>query len=398
MGVSIRKVAVVWAIAAAIVYVADLMPHALHGLTNGDGRPLGIDFVNFWSGAFLAWHGRAADIYNWAVYHAFHQVAVGADIAPYIYSYPPTLLALTAPLAMLPYVPAFVLWQAGSWFSFFRALRLTLPTNDARLFALATPAVFMNACSGQNGNWTAAFLGGGLCLLDRRPVIAGVLFGLLTYKPHLGLLIPVALLAGRQWRALAAAAATTGGLVAISISLFGPDLWSDYFRHMTLLRYIAMEDGTGVWYRTISVFMFLRRLGVDVQTTYAVQGALVLVTAVIVAFAWLRDFPVPIRNVLLVLGTFVATPYLQDYDMVIGAFLVVWLMRTEPVGMLKQAPVIASSFILVLPFVASLLAHATGQLVATPFLIAAFALAVAIAFQERARSAATSPLGEKASA
>ena len=60
------------------------------------------------------------------------------------------------------------------------------------------PAVFINAVGGQNGTWTAALFGGGLSLLERRPLLAGGLLGLLSYKLQLGLLIPVALLAGRH--------------------------------------------------------------------------------------------------------------------------------------------------------------------------------------------------------
>jgi len=42
-------------------------------------------------------------------------------------------------------------------------------------------------------------------LLERRPVAAGLLFGLLCYKPHFGLLVPVALASGGYWRSFAAA-------------------------------------------------------------------------------------------------------------------------------------------------------------------------------------------------
>ena len=51
-------------------------------------------------------------------------------------------------------------------------------------------------------------VGGGLLLLDRRPVLAGILFGALCYKPHFGMLIPVALAASGRWRAFGAAAAS----------------------------------------------------------------------------------------------------------------------------------------------------------------------------------------------
>src|SRR5690606_33121265 len=168
---------------------------------------------------------------------------------------------------------------------------------------------------GQNAYWTAALLGGGLVLLERRPAIAGILFGLLIYKPHLGLLIPVFLIAGRQWRAFFAASATVAALVAASVFAFGPEIWTDHLASVSKLRQWILEDGKDVFHRMLSVFVAARRLGLDVPTAYAIQAAVAVAAAAMVAVAWYRDAPAPIRYALAVLGTFLATPYLQDYDL-----------------------------------------------------------------------------------
>ena len=68
--------------------------------------------------------------------------------------------------------------------------------------AAAFPAVFINLGHGQNGFLTAGLLGAALLSLPRRPLLSGILFGLLAYKPQFGLLIPVALLVAGQWRAI----------------------------------------------------------------------------------------------------------------------------------------------------------------------------------------------------
>src|SRR5258707_10279692 len=114
------------------------------------------------------------------------------------------------PLGLMAYVPALLAWLAAGWYAFYRALRLAMPGQGTLLLALAAPAVFINAVGGQNGTWTAALFGGGLGLLERRPLLAGGLLGLLIYKPQLGLLIPVALLAGRHWRASKGVAVSLG--------------------------------------------------------------------------------------------------------------------------------------------------------------------------------------------
>jgi len=271
---------------AAAIYLYDLFQQTHDHFTNGMGRPFGDDFINFWSGAYLAVHGHATQVYDPAAFHAFQQSVVGGALEGYLYIYPPVLLVLTAPLGLVPYIPALVLWLSAGWFAFYRALCLALPGRGALLLALATPAVFINTIAGQNGTWTAALFGGGLGLLNRRPMLAGGLLGLLVFKPQLAILIPVALAAGRHWRALAAAAVTAAALLAVSALWFGTDIWINYIRLVELLRRLILEEGTGVWYRFVSVFVAARRLGVPVETTYLVQGIATVLAGIAVVLAY----------------------------------------------------------------------------------------------------------------
>ena len=377
-----RRVAWTWIVVAGGFYCYDMLRDTGDSLTS-NGRPLGDDFVNYWSGAFLAWHGRAAEVYNWPVYHAFQTGIVGEALGTYIYGYPPVLLVLTAPLPLLPYIPGLAVWLAAGWFAFWHALRLALAGRDGLLLALATPAVFINAYGGQNGTWTAAFFGGGLCLLKRRPFLAGTLFGLMIYKPHLGLLIPVALIAGRQWIAVAGATISAGTLVVASVLLLGPEIWRDYLQIATILRQTILEQGAGGWHRLVSVFVSARLLGADVLSAYVAQAAVGLVAAGVVALAWFRDAPAPIRYALLVLGTFLATPYLLDYDMVVGAFVAVWLTRPENVVHHSQRTVLITvGLVLIAPLFAALLTNTTGFALGPLFVIPAFVLAARAALGE----------------
>ena len=385
----IRMIAVTWAIAAGIFYCYDILRDTGASLTT-NGRPLGDDFVNYWSGAFLAWHGRAADVYNWPAYHAFQQGVVGDTVGAFHYSYPPVLLVLTVPLAALPYLPGLAAWLFAGWFAFYRALSMALPGRDALLLALATPAVFLNAYGGQNGTWTAAFIGGGLCLIERRPFVAGMLFGLMIYKPHLALLIPVALLAGRQWSAIAGAAVSACALLLASVLLFGTEIWRDYLHFAGHLRHTILEDGSGVWHRMTSVFVFARRLGADVPNAYLMQAVMGLLAAGVVAFAWRRNAPMPIKSAALVLGTFLATPYLQDYDLVLGAFAVVWLTRPEMLAHYSERiALIACGLIFTVPLLASALGNMTGLAFGPLFLLPAFILTARAALGDQILTPAT---------
>jgi len=380
----LRKIAHVWIALGGAFYAFDLWRKTAVGLTDGDGRPIGDDFVNYFSGAYLALHQRVAEIYHWPAYHAFQEQLVGAAVSPnYNYSYPPLALVLTLPFALLPYVPALGMWLIGGWYAFFSALRLATPNA---LLALAAPAVFVNTYCGQNGVWTAAFLGGGLCLLQRRPVVAGVLFGLQAYKPHLALMIPVALLAGRQWRAIAAAAATVGVLLLASLALAGWDGWRAFLDLAPLLRKVTLEDADAVWHRNVSVFMAVSRLGVGLSAAYAAQIAAVLIAAALVAYAWFKDAPAPARNAAVLIGVLLATPYLQDYDLVLGAFIAVWLAGMESAT--KQTTQIASASILLLPLLASPLAKLTGFALGPLFVLPALIVTARAIFLPRAAAVA----------
>ena len=376
----IRAAARCWIAIAAVFYLFDLWGQTKVGWTDGHGRPLGDDFINYWTGATLAWRHSAADVYAWMAYHAFQERLVGAKLDFYHYSYPPTLLVLTAPLAALPYLPALGAWLSASWYAFYRALRAASPGRGVLLLSVAAPAVFINAVGGQNGVWTAALLGGGLVLLDRRPLLAGMLFGLMIYKPHLGILLPLALIAGRRWKAFFAAAVTVIVLVAVSAALFGPDIWSSYARNIAVLRHTILEDGTGVWHRMVSLFVLVRGFGADVGMAYAIQGLCGLMAAGVVVWAWLRDLPAAIRNALTVLATFMATPYLQDYDLVIGAFIAVWVVESaRNCAASSRAAFAIAALVLIVPLVAAPLAKMSGLAIGAAMLAAAFVMAMHMA-------------------
>jgi arabinofuranan 3-O-arabinosyltransferase len=365
-----------FAAAAAIGYLVNLWPQTQHHLTDGMGRPFGDDFVNYWSAAYLTPHGRLAEIYDVHAFHAFEQGLVGPAVGGYHYSYPPVMLLMSAPLALIPYVPALFVWLAASWYAFYRVLKDVMAERGALLLALATPAVLVNGVGGQNGCWSAAFLGGGLSLLERRPYLAGGLFGLMIYKPQLAILLPVALAAGRKWKTSFATAATAGGLLAVSALLFGVPLWVEYFRNANVLRRVILESDVVV-NRMVSVFVAVHPLGVSIATAYAVQAVFAAVACVAIAVVWFKDAPDGIKNAVFLLGTCLATPYLQDYDLVFGVLVVVWLWQ-QPLELYpsERALQITSALFLLLRLVASALARITLLTYGPLFIVLPFVLAV----------------------
>ncbi|WP_164076627.1 glycosyltransferase 87 family protein, partial [Stenotrophomonas maltophilia] len=75
------------------------------------------------------------------------------------------------------------------------------PVPGVTMVAIGFPAVLVTLGHGHNSFLSAGLIGFGLVLLARRPALAGVLIGLLAFKPQFGLVLPVVLVLGGHWRA-----------------------------------------------------------------------------------------------------------------------------------------------------------------------------------------------------
>ena len=157
------------------------------------------------------------------------------------------------------------------------------------VLAIAFPAVLINVGHGHNGFLTAALLGGGLVSLDRRPLVAGILFGLMAYKPQFGLMIPVALIAGGHGRAFSAAAATVISLVGVTLLAFGPHAWQAFIASSNFARVVLLEMGEGGLPRIQSVFAWTLMWGGAIPLAYAVQGAVAFAVAWSLIRIWRSD-------------------------------------------------------------------------------------------------------------
>jgi hypothetical protein len=188
------------------------------------------------------------------------------------------------------------------------------------------PATFVNFDIGQNGFLSGALLVGGLRLLGAQPILAGILFGLLSYKPQLGLLIPFALIAAREWRAFFAAAATIAVLFGMSLLLFGIEPWKAYFDIIMPHQRAVLESdlmflgtkllGTGM---RPSVFTATRILGASVPIAYGIAAFSALLSVLAVAYAFRRTRRADLRNPALLTAIFLTSPYIYAYDMTLFA-------------------------------------------------------------------------------
>jgi hypothetical protein len=190
----------------------------------------------------------------------------------------------------------------------------------------------MNAIFGQNGALTAALLIAGLLAAPGRPVLAGLMFGLLTIKPHLGILIPLCLLASGNWRAILAASATAVAIAAITGTLFGFAVWPQLFVETKALMTGIMEAPYPQPYHSnaITVFFTARAAAFGLMTAYGLQIATTVAAIAAVVWLWVpwRKVDHRERVVLTAVLSILATPYGYTYDTIGVAVAVVFLFTT----------------------------------------------------------------------
>ena len=347
-----------WAFAVLVASAGGLvyLVATSDGLIDYQGRPLGTDFSNVYAAGTYVLEGDPAAPFDPRLQYAREQQIFGEKTFFYGWHYPPLFLALAAALALMPYQLALIVWQGVTlglyvWAVF--AVTGSIPPlqgeGDRRsrsggviaptptppgslrsppspfgggitlLLALAFPAVFVNLGHGHNGFLTAALIGFALTQLDRRPILSGILFGLLAYKPQFGIMIPLVLAATGRWRCFTAAGATTALLVLAATLAFGADTWRAFFHFAEYTRVTVLETGETGWHKIQSVFSWARMWGASVPLAYAVQGAVTLAVAVSLVWLWRSSASFALKAAALCLAAILATPYSLDYDLMVLA-------------------------------------------------------------------------------
>jgi arabinofuranan 3-O-arabinosyltransferase len=292
------------------------------------GRLIANDFVNVIAAGRLTLAGDPAAAYDWPLHKQAEVRAVGHDFDDYYgWHYPPTFLFVAAALAALPYLTAAIVWLAATLCAYAAAIAGILGRRIGVPVALGFPAAIWNITAGQNGFLTAALIGGTLSLLQKRPALAGVCLGLLTYKPQFGLLFPLVLIADRRWLTIAVAAVVAVGLAAASWLAFGSASWEAFLHWMPITSRVVLTEGHADWDRLQSLFGLVRSLGGNEQLAWTAQAVGSLAVAVAVIGLWRSNAPFDLKAAALAAGTLVVTPYLYMYDQVVLAVAVAFFLR-----------------------------------------------------------------------
>ena len=340
------------------------------------GKPLGTDFVSFWTASELALRGRVLEVYDISAHWSLQKELFGPSQDYTAFFYPPVFLLICWPLATLPYLWSLVAWVFVSGWAYVPVVRRYLGPRLGLWPILAFPAVILNAGHGQNGFLNAALIGGGALLLDKRPILAGVCFGAMVYKPQLAIVIPFALLASRRWTTIGAAAATAASLVGATIVLWGLDPWRAFFAAAPLARHSLEQNWVGNE-KMPSLFAAVRLLGGGLGFAYGAQLLLGLGVCAVLFHLQRRAFRSDAEGPAMVAAGLLSTPFILDYDLTLLAIPIAWLARRALAGGFLPGERLALALAYLLPLYVRTLAGKTG-IPSGPFVVCAiFAYVVA---------------------
>lgn len=295
------------------------------------GQQIGRDFINVWAAPQLAFQGRLETLFDLRGYHEAIGALFGHRLPFHNWSYPLFTLPLFWPFAQLPYFVALAVWTLGLWGAF-AAITLSQVERPNRSYALLAllfaPACLINVVSGQNGFLSAALMLAGVICLDRRPVVAGILFGLLAFKPQLAFGPTFTLFALGAWRVTAATILTAIALVVGSVALFGIEPWQHYFDVTAPYQVLLLQNFEG-FYTTmmVSAFAGARTFGLSYSGAMAIQIAVTLAVLVGAYFAIRRTSDPRRRAFVLASAAPLLTPYAFNYDLTALAAALIWTLE-----------------------------------------------------------------------
>ncbi|HEX4198638.1 MAG TPA: glycosyltransferase family 87 protein [Caulobacteraceae bacterium] len=373
----IAAVAIGAALYGWLVYVSTFVRPGAIGI---NFNSVGTDWMVFHGAARSFLGGHLAILFDGDRFTSFlnqsyaKQLTMKLPFRPWVY--PPSYLLLVLPFGLLEFMVSYVVFQLATAAALGASVVASAGRDRATAFviagaALLSPAAAFNAASGQNAFLIAALLIAGVRLMRDRPMLAGVVLGLLSIKPQLAIMAPIALIAARQWRTLFAAAATAFALTAASALVIGPEPWIIWLQQ-TLANLVAPGAkwteygrmwGDSVW--TCAVL-----LGAPPMLASILQLAATLFSTVAVAVAFHRPFSQPVRIAVLLAATCLAAPYWSPYDAVLLALAGLYWLSDRWRGERAVWPWIVALALWLAPLLSPPLIMPTGRLI--PVLIAGF--------------------------
>ena len=318
------------------------------------GQPMVTDFIAPWSAGKLALAGQAARAYDPAAQHAAEVAALGHGFNGQLgWPYPPAFFFVVELLALAPFAVSFTAWVAVTGGLYGAAVAKAARRPVMALVVFAAPWALACAMVGQNGFLTGALLALALASLEERPALSGLIFGLLTYKPQFGLLIPIALVMGGHWRAIGWAVVATVAVTALAALAFGPATVTGFLHALPRTTDNLVTHGGVGWSKLQSVYGLVRCLGGANALAWTAQGVVSLAAVAAIAVLWRGRAPFALKAAALACAAILATPYVFAYDLPVLGVALAFLRRHRPFDAADYAGLalagVALAPILVLP-------------------------------------------------
>lgn len=306
----------------ASTWVPGLLREA--SISNKVNRWVGTEFRIFWVGSFMALNGELHDIYNTSKFEEVEKHLTDYTKG-HVWLYPPTFLLMVLPLALMPYLASLAVWLALTLLCYLLVLRRICPQPYVIFWILFFPGIVANFMVGHNGFVSGALLGGGLLCLNSSPILAGILFGLSFYKPQLGILIPLALLAGRRWEVLAITAISVICIALASALVFGYQAWLGFLHNIPVAE--KMTETPEFWAKMPTIYNTARLAGTGTLLAWTLQGLVMCAVIAGVYWVWSGHASAACRAAILILGILLFTRYAFIYDYAILAIPLAWLWQ-----------------------------------------------------------------------
>ena len=320
-----------WAFIIVVCYLLILISlvASANGIIDLQGKPIATDFVTFYSASQLLQTSSPSTLYNTLSIHEAQKLLANDKVQLFAWHYPPPFMLIVYPLHFFSYYSAWLLWTLFTIIPLLLLLSIIYRHSLAVLIFLAFPGTFQNIIHGQNGFLTAFLIGAGLWLLNKKPIISGLLLGSLIYKPHFAILVVPALLAGRHYKALSGVTAAITLWIATTIILWGGAPWTAFFENLPFAGRL-LEAGALPFFKIPTPLSGALMIGLSVQLSRIIQLIFSLFAIASAIYIWRNSNDHGLKMSTLIVSALVASPFAFDYDLVILA-PVIAILLAQPV-------------------------------------------------------------------
>lgn len=279
-------------------------------------KPHHSDFMSFWSAAQFALEGNPLEAYNTALMKQAQITHMGYDDPKGIldWLFPPIAFFIVLPFGLINYSLARFVWMAVTTAAYAFVCYKIIPRKTAVLAALAAPALAYNCIFTQTGALTAFLLGGMVICLPKRQILAGILIGVLTFKPQLGVLAPFALIAGGYWRAFFSASLTAVFLVMAATLVFSFASWEAFQAALERTVDINLVSATSLHGIMQTPYSFIQTLTGSLQAAITIQIIIGILSVINVIYIWYHPYSDELKGAVFLVTTALSSFYFQIYE------------------------------------------------------------------------------------